>query len=95
VNRPEKLNALSRATLQEMDIGSRILRRGPEVGVVILTGAGSKAFVAGADIQELAQQSPREGREYARFGQELFSRIENMGKPGSRCDQRLRSGRRL
>jgi enoyl-CoA hydratase len=81
VNRPEKLNALSRATLQEMDRAFASFAEDPEVGVVILTGAGSKAFVAGADIQELAQQSPREGREYARFGQELFSRIENLGKP--------------
>jgi enoyl-CoA hydratase len=81
VNRPEKLNALSRATLQEMDRAFASFADDPEVGVVILTGAGSKAFVAGADIQELAQQSPREGREYARYGQELFSRIENLGKP--------------
>jgi enoyl-CoA hydratase len=81
VNRPEKLNALSRATLQEMDRAFASFADDPEVRVVILTGAGSKAFVAGADIQELAQQSPREGREYARYGQELFSRIENLGKP--------------
>jgi enoyl-CoA hydratase len=81
VNRPEKLNALSRATLQEMDQAFASFATDSEIGVVILTGAGSKAFVAGADIQELAQQSPREGREYARFGQELFSRIENLGKP--------------
>jgi enoyl-CoA hydratase len=81
VNRPEKLNALNRATLQEMDRAFASFTDDPEVRVVILTGAGSKAFVAGADIQELAQQSPREGREYARYGQELFSRIENLGKP--------------
>jgi len=81
VNRPEKLNALSRATLQEMDRAFASFADDPEVRVVILTGAGSKAFVAGADIQELTQQSPREGREYARYGQELFSRIENLGKP--------------
>ncbi|HEV8376209.1 MAG TPA: enoyl-CoA hydratase-related protein [Candidatus Polarisedimenticolia bacterium] len=81
VNRAEKLNALSRATLQEMDRAFGSFAADSEVGVVILTGAGSKAFVAGADIQELAQQSPLEGRAYARFGQELFSRIENLGKP--------------
>jgi len=81
ISRPEKLNALDRATLGEMDQAFATFAADPEVGAVILTGAGPKAFVAGADIQELLQQSPVGGREYARFGQGLFSRIENLGEP--------------
>jgi enoyl-CoA hydratase len=81
VNRPDKLNALNRATLQEMEGAFAECSSDPAVGVVILTGSGAKAFIAGADINELAQQSPVEGREYARFGQRLFQRIENLGKP--------------
>ena len=81
VNRPEKLNALNRATIDELDraFGECAIRS--EVGVVILTGAGSKAFIAGADISELARLSPVEGRDYALAGQRLFSRIETLGKP--------------
>ena len=81
VNRPEKLNALNRATLQEMDQAFAECSSDPAVGVVILTGSGSKAFIAGADINELAEQTPVEGREYARYGQHLFQRIETLGKP--------------
>src|SRR2546428_6022416 len=81
INRTEKLNALNRATLQELDDVFRRLGEDPQVGAVILTGAGAKAFIAGADISELAQQSPLEGRRYALFGQAVFSRIETLGKP--------------
>ncbi len=81
VNRPEKLNALNRATLEELDHAFRSLAADPAVGAVILTGSGTKAFVAGADIGELARLSPVEGREFALFGQEVLSRIETLGKP--------------
>ncbi|MCI0567723.1 MAG: enoyl-CoA hydratase-related protein [Acidobacteria bacterium] len=81
VNRPEKLNALNRATLQEMEQAFSECSSDPAVGLVILTGSGAKAFIAGADINELAQQTPVEGREYARYGQRLFQRIESLGKP--------------
>ena len=81
VNRPEKLNALNRATLEEMDRTFASLGADDQVGVVILTGSGTKAFIAGADINELAEQTPVEGREYARFGQRVFTRIETLGKP--------------
>jgi enoyl-CoA hydratase len=81
VNRPEKLNALNRATLQEMEQAFAECSSDPAVGLVILTGSGSKAFIAGADINELAEQTPVEGREYARYGQRLFQRIESLGKP--------------
>jgi enoyl-CoA hydratase len=81
VNRPEKLNALNRATLEEMDHAFRSLGEDSGVGAVILTGAGPKAFIAGADIGELARQSPVEGRAYALFGQAVLNRVERLGKP--------------
>jgi len=81
VNRPEKLNALNRVTLEEMDRVFRVFEKDPAVGAVILTGAGTKAFIAGADVSELAQQNPVEGRSYALFGQGIFNRVESLGKP--------------
>ena len=81
VNRPEKLNALNRATLEELDLAFRGMAADPSVGAIILTGSGTKAFVAGADINELARLSPVEGREFALFGQEVLHRIETLGKP--------------
>ena len=81
VNRPEKLNALNRETLGELAAAFDDFVANPEVGAVILTGSGSKAFIAGADISELARLTPVEGRDYARYGQSVFSRIETLGKP--------------
>src|SRR5882672_9067678 len=81
INRPEKLNALDRLTVEELDHAVAAAGRDPEVGVLILTGAGEKAFVAGADINELASQSPVEGAAYARAGQAVLSRLETLGKP--------------
>ncbi len=57
------------------------LQQDAAVRVVILTGAGDKAFVAGADINELAAQKPADGREHARHGQHVFDLIEQLGKP--------------
>ena len=81
VNRPAKLNALNAGVLA--DLGSVItdVRGDDTVRAVIVTGAGEKAFVAGADIDELSRQSPVAGREHARAGQALFDRIEKLGKP--------------
>ena len=81
VNRPEKLNALNRATLGELEEAFLALGRDEAVGVVVLTGAGPKAFIAGADINELAGQTPVEGRRYALYGQRVLSGIETLGKP--------------
>ena len=81
VNRPEKLNALNSATIQELEQAFESCARDPQVGAVILTGSGTKAFIAGADIEELSRQSPVAGRDYAREGQRLFTRIETLGKP--------------
>lgn len=81
VNRPAVLNALNAATLEELRAALVEVQRNPVVRVVILTGAGQKAFVAGADINELAQQTPVSGRELARTGQTIFDLIEELGKP--------------
>ena len=81
VNRPDKLNALSDRTMEELDRAFAALAEDAAVRGVILTGSGEKAFVAGADIGELATQSPVEGRERSIRGQRVLDRIENLGKP--------------
>ena len=81
INRPKVLNALNEKTVEELDACFKGLQKDPEVGAVILTGAGEKAFVAGADINELAAYSARQAMERALGGQAVFSRIENLGKP--------------
>jgi len=81
IHRPEKLNALDRATVQEIDRAVDTAGSDPRVGVLILTGAGEKAFVAGADIHELATQTPVEGEAFSRAGQAVLSRLETLGKP--------------
>jgi enoyl-CoA hydratase len=81
VNRPDKLNALNRETLAELHGAFAQAALEDSVRVVVLRGAGGKAFVAGADIAELAQQTPVQARDTSRFGQQLMSRIEQLGKP--------------
>src|SRR5262245_27220598 len=81
INRPAVLNALNEATLAELALALSEARDDAGVRVVIITGAGEKAFIAGADINELAVQTPVSGREHARRGQALLSRIEGLGKP--------------
>ena len=81
VNRPDKLNALSDRTMEDLDRAFASLQDDPAVRGVILTGSGEKAFVAGADIGELATQSPLEGRERSVRGQRVLDRIESLGKP--------------
>ncbi|OLD67458.1 MAG: hypothetical protein AUI52_00510 [Acidobacteria bacterium 13_1_40CM_2_68_10] len=81
ISRPEKLNALDRQTVQEIDRVVASAGQDPSVGVLIITGAGEKAFVAGADIGELASQTPVEGTAYARAGQAVLDRLERLGKP--------------
>lgn len=81
VNRPEKLNALNRRVMEELLECFQALEKDDEVRVVILTGAGEKAFVAGADLNELAAQSPIEGKETSTRGQKVLDLIENLGKP--------------
>jgi enoyl-CoA hydratase len=81
INRPKVLNALSSQTLDELRQAALALRHDPTVRSIVVTGAGEKAFVAGADIGELAQQSPVAGRDHALRGQHVFDLIENLGKP--------------
>jgi enoyl-CoA hydratase len=81
VNRPKVLNALNARTIDELDQAIGELDADPEIRAIILTGAGEKAFIAGADINELATQSPVSGRDMARRGQAVFARIEQLGTP--------------
>lgn len=81
INRPQVLNALNAATLQELDRAMHELAADTSVRVVILTGAGQKAFVAGADINELAAQHAHGARDLALNGQRIFDAIEQLGKP--------------
>lgn len=80
-NRPKVLNALNRKTIEEFRSVLLDVKDDPAVRVLILTGAGEKAFVAGADINELAQQTPVNGKEFSLYGQSVFHLLETMGKP--------------
>ncbi|HTB92152.1 MAG TPA: enoyl-CoA hydratase-related protein [Candidatus Sulfotelmatobacter sp.] len=80
-NRPKVLNALNRKTVEEFQQILLDARDDASVRVLILTGSGEKAFVAGADINELAQQTPVNGKEFSIFGQGVFHLLETMGKP--------------
>ena len=80
-NRPKVLNALNRKTMEELNDILVSAREDEDVRVLLLTGAGEKSFVAGADISELAVQTPVSGKETAAFGQGVFQRLETLGKP--------------
>jgi enoyl-CoA hydratase len=81
VNRPKVLNALNTQTLDELRRAILDLKHDETARAIILTGAGEKAFVAGADINELAVQSPIGGREHAIRGQHVLDLLEHLGKP--------------
>jgi enoyl-CoA hydratase len=81
VNRPQKLNALSRELVSELDDAFARLASDSAIRAAIITGAGEKAFVAGADINELAALSAPESRQLALRGQAVFRRLETCGKP--------------
>lgn len=81
VNRPDKLNALNAATLDELTRAFEDAGADVSVRVVILRGAGDKAFVAGADISELATVTPVQARDFARRGQRTMRTVETLGKP--------------
>lgn len=81
INRPDKLNALNQLTIAELDAAFAAAGSEAAVRAVILTGSGSKAFVAGADISELANTPAAELLAFARAGQAMMTRIERLGKP--------------
>jgi enoyl-CoA hydratase len=82
INRPEKLNALNVATIQELHDAFENLENNPDIRVILLTGSGEKAFVAGADISEFANFSIEEGAQLAAQGQDLlFNFVENLKTP--------------
>jgi enoyl-CoA hydratase len=81
INRPKLLNALNTQTLDELRRVMLELKHDENVRAVVLTGAGEKSFVAGADINELATQTPITGREHAIAGQHVLDLIEHLGKP--------------
>lgn len=80
-NRPKVLNALNRKTVEELREVLVDAREDAAVRVLILTGAGEKSFVAGADISELAQRTPVDGKDFSLFGQGVFHLLETLGKP--------------
>src|SRR5258706_8528229 len=80
-NRPKVLNALNRKTVEELRDALLDAREDSSVRVLILTGAGEKSFVAGADISELAQRTPVDGKDFSLFGQSVFHLLETVGKP--------------
>lgn len=81
VNRPEKLNALSNELTEELGQFLSDAEKDADLRVLVITGAGEKAFVAGADINELVERDGRMGRDVSRFRQDLFARIENLPVP--------------
>jgi enoyl-CoA hydratase len=81
VSRPDKLNALNADVMRELDAALRALAAAADVRGVIVTGAGEKAFVAGADIAELSRMGPIDGVAISRQGQETFRFLERMAKP--------------
>ena len=85
INRPKVLNALNTATMEELGGAFQEIKNDASIRVVILTGSGEKAFVAGADIGELARQDAVSGKEYAHRGQNVLNLIENLGKPVIAC----------
>ena len=105
LNRPKVLNALNKTAIADLKAAFEDARDDSEVHGVILTGAGDKAFIAGADINEVATDTPVQAEEKTRHGQELMSLIENLGKPviaavngfalGGGCEAALASTIRL
>ncbi|UMB53223.1 enoyl-CoA hydratase-related protein [Lutibacter sp. A64] len=82
INRPTKLNALNKSTILELHQAFKLLENDPTVKVIIITGSGEKAFVAGADISEFADFNVEKGTELAREGQKiLFDFVQNLSTP--------------
>lgn len=80
-NRPKALNALNSALLNELSEALDQVAKDDSIKVLILTGAGEKAFVAGADISEMKDKTPLQAREFSRLGNEIFLKLENLPQP--------------
>jgi enoyl-CoA hydratase len=87
MNRPKALNALNAASFAELDTVFAALGADPSIRVILLTGAGGRAFAAGADIGELASTTAEDGAAFSLRGQQVFRRIETLGKPVIACIQ--------
>ena len=85
IDRPKVLNALNAETLTELEAAFDEFTVDPDMRVLLLVGAGDRAFAAGADIRELAPLSPEEGRAFALRGQGIFRKVETLGKPVIAC----------
>jgi enoyl-CoA hydratase len=81
LNRPKALNALNRRMLEELALATDEIAADSSARVVVITGAGERAFAAGADITEIGALGPDEAQAFAAFGQHVFARIETLGKP--------------
>ena len=81
INRPKALNALNSETLKDLDTVIADLENDSNIYAVILTGAGEKSFVAGADISEMKDLNENEGKEFGSLGNKVFLRLENLNKP--------------
>jgi enoyl-CoA hydratase len=81
VNRPKVLNALNRKTIEELECAFFDLKSDDSIAAIVVTGGGPKAFIAGADISEIAAYDATSGTAFARRGQSVLDLIENMGKP--------------
>ena len=81
INRPDKLNALNKDVMSDLDNVLNEIETNPDIKAIIITGSGEKAFIAGADIKEFVGLTNEEGKALAKTGQDIFSRIENCAKP--------------
>ena len=81
INRPKALNALNSQTLKDLDVVLEELEKDNDIYAVILTGAGEKSFVAGADISEMKDLNEEQGKEFGALGNKVFLRLENLNKP--------------
>lgn len=81
LNRPDKLNALNKLTIQEVGQAIQEAKNNPEVKAILVTGAGAKGFAAGADISEFVGLTPEQGKAMAKAGQDIFKSIEDCPKP--------------
>lgn len=89
VCRPEALNALNSVTLGELSSVFDLISEDEDIRVLILTGSGEKAFVAGVEISEVSAFTPLQGRAFTQKGQMVISKLQDLAVPGDSCRKRL------